>query len=118
MKNEINWDEVRVQAAIAMAPRCQEMAQEILMRGGDIFPCKTLPECAAVNAVIYANELVKELQRGQATDYYKEGYLEALGKVRSALVNGMNNIDRLHAIRLLLEESENGQEYGRDKADA
>lgn len=104
MKKEINWEEVRVHAAIAMAPRCNEMAQDVLMRGGAITPSKTLPECVAVNAVIYADELVKELQKGQATDYYKEGYREALGKVREALVNGMNNIDRLHAIRLLLHE--------------
>lgn len=110
MKKEINWEEVRVQAAIAMAPRCHEMAQDVLMRGGSITPSKTLPECVAVNAVICADELVKELQKGQATDYYKEGYLEALCKVRESLVNGTNNIDRLHAIRLLLEESENGQE--------
>lgn len=109
MKKEINWEEVRVQAAIAMAPRCQELAQDMLMRGGDIFPCKTLPECVAVNAVIYANELVKELQRGQATDYYREGYRDALDKVRSALINGTNNIDRLHAIRILLQDSDNGQ---------
>lgn len=103
MKNEINWDEVRVRTAIAMAPRCQEMAQEA---------CEwrhTLPEYVAVNAVIYADELVNELQRGQATDYYHEGYRDALDKVRNALINGTNNIDRLHAIRILLEESDNGQ---------
>ena len=100
----------KMKVAIARAPRGQEMAQEILMRGGSVTPNKTLPEYVAVNAVIYADELVKELQKGHATDYYKEGYHEALGKVRSAIVNGTNNIDRLHAIRLLLEESENGQE--------
>ena len=106
MKNEINWEEVRVQVAIAMAPRCHELAQDVLMRGVAVTPNKTLPEYVAVNAVIYADELVKELQRGQATDYYKEGYQEALGKVRSALVNGTNNIDRLHAIRLLLHDAD------------
>ena len=110
MKKEINWEEVRVQVAIAMAPRCHELAQDVLMRGGAVTPNKTLPEYVAVNAVIYADELVKELQKGHATDYYKEGYHEALGKVRNALVNGMNNIDRLHAIRLLLHEDEQGND--------
>lgn len=110
MKNEINWEEVRVQAAIAMAPRCHELAQDMLMRGIALTPNKTLPEYVAVNAVIYADELIKELQKGQATDYYREGYRDALDKVRNALINGKNNIDRLHAIRILLEESENGQE--------
>ena len=109
MKNEINWKEVRVQAAIAMAPICHELAQDVLMRGCAITPNKTLPQYVAVNAVIYADELVKELQKGQSIDYYKEGYWEALCKVRSALVNGTNNIDRLNAIRLLLEESCNEQ---------
>ena len=107
MKDKINWDEVRVQAAIAMAPRCHELAQDVLMRGGAVTPNKTLSEYVAVNAVIYADELVKELQKGQATDcynYYNVGYRDAIDKVRDAFVSFTDTIDRMNAVKSVLQE--------------
>ena len=110
MKDKINWEEVRVQAAIAMAPRCHELAQDVLMRGGAITPNKTLPQHVAINAVICADELVKELKKGQSIDcynYYNVGYRDALDKVRDAFVSCTDTLDRMNAVMSVLQE-----EYG------
>ena len=108
MIEERNWEEVRIQAAIAILPKCYEVTVDILKTGSSITPYHTIPECAASNAVIYADELVKHLQHGKATDYYKEGYRDALAKVQNALAGESNNMDRLHAVYVLLDEQNEG----------
>ena len=105
MKNEINWEEVRVQAAIAMAPRCHEEACNILKMGKALPGYNTIAECVADNAIAYADELVKRLHSG---DRYKDGYRDAQMKIATAIAGKTNNLDRLKAVYKILEGDEEG----------
>ena len=101
-----NWEDVKIQAAIAILPKCYEVTIDILKTGSSISPHKTIQECAASNAVIYADELVKHLQQYKSTDYYNKGYDDALHMMRKELADKSNNYDRLAAIRRILDEEE------------
>lgn len=56
-----HWQDVRERAAIAIAPQCLKIVQDVLFRGGAINE-ETVAKQVAVNAVEYADALVEKLK--------------------------------------------------------
>lgn len=56
-----HWQDVRERAAIAVLPQCLKTVQDMLLKGGSLIE-DTVAKQAAVNAVEYADELVKKLK--------------------------------------------------------
>lgn len=56
-----HWQDLRERAAIAVLPQCLKTVQDVLLRGGSLIE-DTIAKQAAVNAVEYADALVKKLK--------------------------------------------------------
>lgn len=56
-----HWQDLRERVAIAVLPQCIKTVQDVLLRGGSLIE-DTVAKQAAVNAVEYADALVKKLK--------------------------------------------------------
>lgn len=62
VQNQLDWEEVRINAAIAVMPQCIEAVKCVLIQGGNLIE-PTMAREASRLAVEYADALMKELQK-------------------------------------------------------